>query len=226
LGGIACALGSAILLFLTGIELSSPLAGWTAGPSFAIEAFQPSHFSFPLPYTFASVYGCLVGCAFLWLAVRAVRSTHWTWMFGAGTAAAFAFLLKPEFGTACYGTLALLIALRGYSQRSWPSVAKDILTAIPGVVLCGSVIAWMISIRGVEFMTQENILSCRRVLHEDVRENVAGNARIFSDTLRVFMPPPGGRSRSWESRWFAIAFYGWKRTDRTSILIRGWWSSD
>jgi len=33
-------------------------------------------FSFPLPYTFASVYGCLVGCAFLWLAVRAVRSTH------------------------------------------------------------------------------------------------------------------------------------------------------
>jgi len=118
-------------------------------------------------------------------------------MFGAGTAAAFAFLLKPEFGTACYGTLALLIALRGYSQRSWPSVAKDILTAIPGVVLCGSVIAWMISIRAWSFMTQENILSWPSCYF------MRTYARMWLETQKDFlrhpprfMPPPGGRSRS------------------------------
>lgn len=157
--GSFSALGSAILLFLTGIELSSPLAGWTAGAIVVVEAFQPSHFSFPLPYTFGSVYGCLIGCVFLWLALRSLRSTHWLWMFGAGTAAAFALLTKPEFGTACYGTLAILIVVRGWSQRSWSSVKNDVLTALPGVILCGAVIAWMISIRGVEFITQENVLS-------------------------------------------------------------------
>ena len=218
--GSLAALGSAILLFLTGIELSSPLAGWTAGAVVAIEAFQPSHFSFPLPYTFGSVYGCLVGCAFLWLAMRAVRSTHWMWMFGAGTAAASALLLKPEFGAACYGTLALLIALRGYSQRSWSFVAKDILTAIPGVVLCGSVIAWMISIRGVEFITKENIVSWPSSYFMTTYGKMWLETHGFSPTPSAF----------YAAFWRAIPILGialvcycflwWKRTDRTSNLIR------
>jgi len=218
--GSLSALGSAIFLFLTGIELSSPLAGWTAGTVVAIEAFQPSHFCFPLPYTFGSVYGCLVGCAFLWLAVRAVRSNHWMWMFGAGTAAAFALLLKPEFGTACYGTLTLLIAVRGYSQRSWSSVAKDILTAIPGVVLCGGVIAWMISIRGVEFITMENIVSWPSSYFMRTYGKMWLETHGFSPTPSAF----------YAAFWRAVPILGialvcycflwWKRTDRASILIR------
>src|SRR5258708_30559707 len=46
-----------------------------------------SLFSFPLPYSFASVYGCLVTCLFLWLAIRASNSTNAVWIFGAGWAA-------------------------------------------------------------------------------------------------------------------------------------------
>jgi hypothetical protein len=218
--GSLSALGSAIFLFLTGIELSSPLAGWTAGAIVVIEAFQPSHFSFPLPYTFASVYGCLVGCAFLWLAMRALRSTHWLWMFGAGTAAAFALLIKPEFGTACYGTLALLIAVRGYSQRSWTLVGNDVLTTFPGAILCGIVIAWMVSIRGAEFITQENFLSWPSCYF------MRTYGKMWLETHGFSLKP----SAFYAAMWRAVPIMGiglasycflwWKRTDRVSILVR------
>jgi hypothetical protein len=157
--GSLSALGSAILLYLSGMRLSSWAMGWTAGAVVLIEAFQPSLFCFPLPYASAAVYGCLTGCLFLWLAVNASFSESGFWMFGAGTAAAAALVLKPEFGIACYGTLALLIAGRGYMQKSWKCFAGDVAAILPGVLICALVIRWMVSIAGVEFITQENILS-------------------------------------------------------------------
>ena len=157
--GSLSALGSAIALYLTGMRLSSWLVGWTAGAVVLIEAFQPSLFCFPLPYAFAAVYGCLVGCLFLWLVINASTSMGWSWIFAAGIAAAAALLIKLEFGIACYGTLALLIAVRCFLQRSWRLLARDIVAILPGVAICGLVIRWMVSIAGVEFITQENFMS-------------------------------------------------------------------
>ncbi len=77
-------------------------------------------------------------------------------MFGAGLAAAVALLLKLEFGAACYVALGLLIVVRGLRQRSWKIVAKDFLAILPGLALCAVVIHWMVSIRGVDFILQEN----------------------------------------------------------------------
>jgi hypothetical protein len=157
--GSLAALGSAIFLYLSGMRLSSWAIGWAAGAVVLLEAFQPSLFCFPLPYSFSTVYACLVGCLFLWLVLEASYSLKWSWIFGAGTAAAVALLLKPEFGTACYGTLGLLILLRSYLQRSWRLLASDVAVILPGVVFCALVIRWMVSIAGVEFITQENIMS-------------------------------------------------------------------
>src|SRR5579872_1070527 len=67
--GSFAALASAVSLFLAGMELSSWIAGWTAAAVLLMQAFQPSFFSFPLPYSFASVYGCLAACLFLWCLV-------------------------------------------------------------------------------------------------------------------------------------------------------------
>jgi hypothetical protein len=80
-------------------------------------------------------------------------------MFAAGTLAAVSLLLKPEFGIAAYATLLPLIAVRSYSQRSWRSIIHDVLAILPGIAVCGAVILWMVSIRGVEFLTQENIVT-------------------------------------------------------------------
>ncbi len=156
--GSLSALGSAIFLYLVGMRLSSWYVGWTAGAVLLLQAFQPSLFCFPLPYSFATVYGCLIGCLFLWLAVVALDAKSSWWIFGAGTAAAAALLFKPEFGTACYATLALLVALRGFSHRSWGRITRDILAILPGVVSCSLVFLWMVSIGGFEFITQENLV--------------------------------------------------------------------
>jgi hypothetical protein len=157
--GSLSALGSAIFLYLSGMRLSSWLAGWTAGAVVLMEAFQPSLFCFPLPYAFASVYGCLVGCLFLWLVVNASTSMSWPWMLAAGLAAAVALLIKLEFGIACYGTLGLLIVVRSFLQRSWRLLGRDTVAILPGTAICGLVIRWMVSIAGVEFITQENFMS-------------------------------------------------------------------
>jgi hypothetical protein len=157
--GSLSALGSAIFLYLTGMRLSSWIVGWTAGAVVLLQAFQPSLFCFPLPYSFSSVYGCLTSCVFLWLIIGASSSTSWLWMFGAGTAAAAALLLKLEFGMACYTALFLLVAARAFRDRTWKRILGDSLAILPGVVLCVAVIRWMLSIAGVEFITQENLAS-------------------------------------------------------------------
>jgi hypothetical protein len=157
--GSLSALGSAIFLYLTGKHLSYSFAGWTAGAVVLLEAFQPSLFCFPLPYSSAAVYGCFTACVFLWLIVNALYSGERVWLFYSATAAAIALLLKPEFGLASYGCMSLLIAFRALSRRSWKILGKDILVTLPGVAACGLVIGWMVSIAGAAFITQENIQS-------------------------------------------------------------------
>ena len=157
--GSLSALGSAVFLYLIGMRLSSWIVGWTAGAVVLMEAFQPSVFCFPLPYSSAAVYGCFTGCLFLWLVVNASFSQSWLWVFSAGTVAAAALLLKPEFGLAAYGCLALLIVSRAFFERSWRYFARDFLATLPGIAVCGLVIRWMVSIAGAEFITQENVQS-------------------------------------------------------------------
>lgn len=157
--GSVSALGSAIFLYLTGMRLSSWLAGWTAGAMLLLEAFHPTFFCFPLPYSYNTVYACLTACLFLWLVVSGSTSKGWGWMFAAGLAAAAGLLLKLEFGVACYITLGIHVMARGLRQRSWRSIGRDVTAILPGVLICGLVIRWMISIAGVDFILQENFMS-------------------------------------------------------------------
>jgi hypothetical protein len=157
--GSLSALGSALFLYFAGMRLSSPLAGWTAGAVVLTQSFQHSLFSFPLPYSFASVYGCFTACLFLWLMIRASQSRSAWWVFGAGSAAAVALLLKLEIGAACYVSLVLLVAVRAIGRKSRTLFIRDILVCLPGVLVCGMVLRWMLSLGGVEFLTQENISS-------------------------------------------------------------------
>ena len=157
--GSLAALGSAIFLYLAGMSFGSWLIGWTAGEVVLVQAFGQGLFCFPLPYSFSAVYGCFTACLFLWFIVEAIRSGRFTWMFGAGTAAAVALLLKLEFGVACYGTLLLLIVADSWRQRSWKPLWAGALASLPGVMACVLVARWMISIGGADFITQENFQS-------------------------------------------------------------------
>ncbi len=157
--GSLAALGSAILLFFIGKRFSSRLFGWTAGAVVLLQAFHAWHFCFPLPYSFAPVYGCLTACLFLWCAVQAPFSKSTVWVFVAASCAAIALLLKVEFGVACYAALCLIVATSAIIQRSWKVVLISVIAALPGLVACALVIRWMINIAGASFITQENIMS-------------------------------------------------------------------
>ena len=156
--GSLSAVFSGIFLYLTGVELGSWTAGLGAAAIVQIQAFESSYMSFPLPYSFASVYGCLTACIFIWLVVRSCRSAKLTWIFGAGCAAAVAFLLKLEYGFACYAMLAILIVARARDRR-WRSLALESAVTLPGIAVCLFVVGRMVSIGGVSFITQENIMS-------------------------------------------------------------------
>jgi len=147
---------------------------WTAGAVVLIQAFHPSLFCFPLPYSFSSVYGCLVACFFLWLVVMASTSRIWGWIFGAGMAAAMALLLKLEFGAACYGTLLLLIGRAQFSAAYWKSIPRDLLAILPGMLICGAMVAGCFHC-GHRLPSFRKISELADVLfHEDVREILAG----------------------------------------------------
>ena len=133
------------------MRLSASFVGWAAGAAQIAEAFHGSLFCFPLPYSFAAVYGSVLGAIFLWVVIVAIRSPGWMWMLVAASLAAIALLLKPEFGTAAYATLALLVAVRWH--RSVGLIGRDLVTWIPGLLFCAYVINWMVSLRGVEFIT-------------------------------------------------------------------------
>jgi hypothetical protein len=155
--GALAALGSAIVLYLVGMRLGSAAIGFSVGSIVLVQAFASWLFSFPLPYSYASVYGCLTACIFLWFVIEASSSAQRRWIIGAATAAAIALLLKTEYGIACYITLILLIAARSFQQRSAKSILKDLLTILPGVLSCLIVFLWMVSIGGMKFIIQENL---------------------------------------------------------------------
>jgi hypothetical protein len=219
--GSLSALGSSIFLYLTGMKLSSWPAGWAAGVVVIFQAFQPSLFCFPLPYSFAPVYGCLIACLFLWLTVNAVTSSHWGWTFSAGMAAAAALLLKLEFGTACYAALILLYAARCWRRRSWMLFAKDLMTAVPGLAICVMVGHWMISLRGIRFITQENFMSWPTSFFLIRYGKMWLQNTGFALTIPAFRD---AMFRAFLPAGIVLLLYTlmhWKRADWRSILFRG-----
>lgn len=155
--GALSALASTTLVFLTGTFFVSRLIAWTTGAVLLLEAFQPSLFSFPLPYTFASVYGSVAVSLLFWLLVRMSTSRRWQWQLAAGTAAALATLFKLEFGAPCYAALAAFIVAGYVRERNWTFLRRWLLAVLPGIALCAIVATWMVSIRGATFITHENI---------------------------------------------------------------------
>jgi hypothetical protein len=217
--GSLSALGSAVFLYLTGMRLSSWLAGWSAGAVLLLEAFHPTFFCFPLPYSYNTVYACLIACLFLWLVVSASTSEAWGWIFVAGLAAAALLLLKLEFGVASCLTLGILAVVRGLRQRSWKSIGRDVAAILPGVVICGLVIRWMISIAGVDFILQENFMSWPTSYFMRVYGKLWLAQTGFSLSLSAFTEAAKQTLvllGFWQGLHLVLS---WKRTERRAIFL-------
>lgn len=218
--GSFAALGSAVFLYLAGMQLSVWPLGWTAGAVILLEGFQPSLFNFPLPYSFSAAYGCCIACLSVYLFTKVCSSQRWEWMLAAGSAAAAALLLKPEFGAACYVIVLALILIRGFQTRSSKRVFRDVAAVVPGMAVCVAVILWMISIGGIEFLTQENIddWPTSFFMQHYASKMLQGNGFSLSPSALT-----DALIRSLYPAAFLLLLYclfKWKRWDTTSILMR------
>ncbi len=155
--GLLALVGSALALFFAARHLASDAAAFTAGVVVLAQAFPPGLFNFPLPYSYAAVYGALLGSLFLWLVVRTARRASTLELVGAGLCAGLAVVTKLEYGLPYSVALGLLVAGRALRVRSWTRFGTDAVAILPGVALSAAVVLWMISLRGIEFLTQENL---------------------------------------------------------------------
>jgi len=218
--GALSALASSVMLYVTGMYLSSWVAGWTAGAVLLLEAFAPSVFCFPLPYSFSAVYGCLLGCVFLYSAVRGADAKNSFWVLGAGSLAGIELLMKPEFGLACYATLLALMVVRWVRWRSLGTVAGDTAASLPGIAICIAVARWMISLRGVEFITQENLVTWPTSYFMKVFGKMRLEETGFTLTVPAFA------AALWRAIGFALlllaiyTIFWWKERSRASTRIR------
>jgi len=158
LGGFAIGVGLRHISLSRGDAMSSWHVGWTAGAVLLLQAFEPSIFSFPLPYSFSTVYGCLLGAYSSGLRQRDRRHELGVDL-GRGDRRSRCITVQARVWDSLLCDSGPLVAVRGFSQRSWGRIARDVLAILPGVVSCALVILWMVSIGGVEFITQENLVS-------------------------------------------------------------------
>lgn len=159
MAGIVCVMLYALPLFWLSFRLSSLPAAFCVALAIILQSFHPGIFNFPLPYSYASVYGAVCASFFLLFAVGAVFHKRQAYVFGAGISASFALLMKLEFGSACYATLGVLVLGRYLHERSLRLLVRDLLSLLPGVLTSALAIFWMLSLGGGDFLTQENFMS-------------------------------------------------------------------
>jgi hypothetical protein len=159
LAGALAGLGVALTLFCCALYLTSIPVAFAVGYIVLIQSFGPGIFSYPLPYSYAAVYGSVAAGFFLLHAIRATLDPTKANIFWASMWSATALLMKIEYGFACFVTFAALHVGLFARQRSWRAALENLLVIIPALVICAAAIAWMVSIRGVDFITQENFTS-------------------------------------------------------------------
>lgn len=159
LAGALAALAVALTLFRCALYLTSISVAFAVGYVVLVQSFGPGIFSYPLPYSYAAVYGSVAAGFFLLHVIRAAFDQAKANIFWASLWSAAALLMKIEYGFACFATLAALQVGLMARQRSWRAALGNLLVIIPALLICAAVTAWMVSIRGVDFITQENFTS-------------------------------------------------------------------
>jgi len=157
--GSLAGLAAMLTLFRCALYLAPLTVAFAIGYIVLIQSFGGGFFNYPLPYAYASVYGSVAACLFLLYAIRGALNPTKTNLIWAGIWSAVALITKLEFGFACFGSLAALQVGLILQQRSWRAAFRNLSTVMPALLICAVVIAWMVSIGGVAFITQENFMS-------------------------------------------------------------------
>jgi hypothetical protein len=157
--GSLAGLATMLTLFRCALYFAPLPVAFAIGYIVLVQSFGGGIFNFPLPYAYASVYGSVAASLFLLYAIRGALDPTKINLLWAGLWSAVALLMKLEFGLACFGSLAVLQVGLILRQRSWRAAFRNLSAVAPALLICTGVIAWMVSISGVAFITQENFMS-------------------------------------------------------------------
>ena len=157
--GTLAGLATTLTLFRCTLYFAPLTVAFAIGYIVLIQSFGGGIFNYPLPYAYASVYGSVAACLFLLYAIRSALKPTKINLLWAGLWSAVALLMKLEFGLACFGSIAVLQVGLILRQRSWLAAFRNLSVVTPALLICAVVIAWMVSIGGVAFITQENFMS-------------------------------------------------------------------
>lgn len=215
--GALAGLASALLLMGTGARLGHTGAGLMAGLAQLVWGFKPGVFSFPLPYSFAAAFGCVLACLCCWILPSAIERRRWLAVLSAVAGAGAA--LKLEFGAALFAGVGLALFARIVSRRSARDLGADLGAILPGVLFAAAVLWWVLSLAGFDFIVEENWQSwptsyfMRQYGEYWLRSN---GAKV---DIESFMRQ-GGRVIAFAAFWGLLAWY-WRRLDAEGRLSLG-----
>jgi hypothetical protein len=92
---------------------------------------------------------------------------------------------------------------------------------LPGIVLCGLVIRWMVSLAGVDFITQENIISWPTSYFMRTYGKLWLERNGFTVTGTAFMDAVYRAVPVLGVAFAAFFFLRWRKFDRRSLIIKG-----
>jgi hypothetical protein len=126
--GLATTLSFALLLFEISRRFLPYEFAFVISFCALLQSFQADIFNYILPYSYAATIGSLMGLACLCFTLRSISAlSRWSWL-AAGLCAGLALLCKPEFGYACYATVAFAIVM--------PAVAGPARAFVTNALLC------------------------------------------------------------------------------------------
>jgi hypothetical protein len=131
--GLATALSFALLLFEISRYFLPCAFAFVVSFCALMQSFQADIFNYILPYSYAATVGSLIGLACLYFVLRAVFARSGLALLAAGCCAGLALMCKPEFGYACYVTVAFAAVALTWVGSPARTFLSNAMLCVPGL---------------------------------------------------------------------------------------------
>ena len=131
--GLATTLGFALLLFQVSRRFLPPAPAFLVSFCALMQSFQADIFDYVLPYSYSATVGSLIGMGCLYFVLRSVLAGSRLSLLAAGCCAGLALNCKPEFGFACYATMAFAVVTLTRVASPTRPIHLNALLCAPGL---------------------------------------------------------------------------------------------
>ncbi len=157
--GLGTTLIAALLVFSIGRRFVPVVPALVPPLFFLLQGTHPGLFNYFFPYSYAALFGQLLGLTCLQLCMNLGPDERGPRLILAALIAGLALLCKQEFGAACFILLGSVLLLRAFKLRSIRALCLDALACAPGILLCTAVYGWFFWRLSAKFILLDNFES-------------------------------------------------------------------